>query len=179
VVAATPDGDGDEVTLDLDPAVDATAGTWTVTAELELRDVSGNKLDGAWTGQSAPHVGTFGDLPPAADPVSGCIPDVPVFRPDGDDGAGSEADTVTLTLESNSAPAWWVVSVRDEADALVVRRYELPAGAQDTWTWDGRGVRGEVLPNGAYQVAVDADDGQGNGGGVCTAVVSIDNPGGG
>jgi len=178
VTAAVPSADGDEVTLDLDPAVDAGAGTWTVTASLELRDLSGNKLDGAWTGQSADYVGTFGDLTPAVDPVSGCIPDLPVFRPDGDDGSGSEADWVTLTLESNSAPTWWVVSVRDDTDALVHRTYEVPAGPGDTWTWDGRGIDGRVLSNGAYQIAVDADDGQGNRGGACSAVVSIDNPGG-
>jgi hypothetical protein len=177
VLTAVPSGS--TVTLTLDPDADADAGTWTVTAADTLRDAAGNFLDGAGTGLRSDFVGRFGDLPSQASPVSGCAPTPTTFRPDGDDGAGNESDDVVFGLDSNEAPFRWVATVHGAGDTVLRRDRLVPAGANDTWTWDGRDAGGRILADGAYVVTIDAEDADNNLGGACTAIATIQQHAGG
>ena len=167
---------GTEAVLTLQSPVDGALGTWNVTATDNLRDEAGNRLDGTWSGGASSYVGTFGDVIDPGDSVSCVAPDGGVFRPDGDDGAGAEADSVSVGLTTVVAPAWWIFSVTaQDTGALLRRNYVIPGGAVDTMTWDGRDVTGAVVSNGSYVVRVDPDDGLGNQGAGCQAVAIVDN----
>ncbi len=164
------------VSLALDLPADADAGLWTLTASQELRDQSGNRLEGAWDGAEAPWVGAFGGTA-LVSPVDDCVQNRPTFAPDGDDGSGAQADSVTVDFESATAPAWWVLTVENE-DAFRVRvEFSVPVGAADQVTWDGRDVTGKVVADGTYTLIVDSDDGLGNRGGSCERTVTVDNEG--
>ena len=167
--------DAQTLTLTLEDPVDADDGLFSVEATTSLRDRSGNRLDGTWSGASSTYTGWFGAVSVGADPVDACEADVSTFRPDGDDGSGIEGDEVQLTLESDTAPERWVVTVFDSDGDWV--RHERPsaAGATDTWLWDGRGSDGIIVPNGVYSIEIDADDGSGNRAGACTVEVTVDN----
>ncbi len=168
---------GDTVTLLLDVPVDAAAGLWTVTAVSSagpaVRDVAGNKLDGAYNGTVSSYVGTFGALPSAAPALRGCAADLSVIHPDGDDGPAAEADFVHVALDAAAQPAWWVISVENDAGALVRRDYVAALAAQETWTWDARDGSEKVADWGVWRLVVETDDGQGNRGGPCTSNVTL------
>jgi hypothetical protein len=164
----------DRVELGLTTAVDASAGAWTITATAALRDLSGNRLDGAFTGGPGPWVGPFGAVLAPVDAVS-CEVDPARFRPDGDPGVGEEADQALLSIQSASAPAWWVVSVRDAGGVLVARERRVPVGPLDVWAWDGRDVDERVVDDGAWTLSVEPVDALGNRGAACSVVVVVDN----
>lgn len=177
VADAVLSGDGTEVTLTLAPAVDGAAGVHTLTASRELRDLAGRRLAGTWDEVAADYVSTLGGTAAVVDPVS-CSAGAPpggVFRPDGDDGVGAEADAWSVALESSFPPAWWVVDVRDAAGVRVRQDWDVPLGAVDAWVWDGRDDEGLIVPNGSYSVTVSPDDGAGNRGPACVVQVTVDN----
>ncbi|MFT4622440.1 MAG: hypothetical protein ACI8PZ_001096 [Myxococcota bacterium] len=164
-IAILPSDSDRVVTVVLPTPVEAGDGLWSLEISERVRDAFGNLLDGGWVGgDAAPYVGSFGDVGGALDDVS-CVVVAPLsstFRPDGDDGPGDEADGVTITLDSASTPAWWIASVQRTDGELVERRWLPPTGPEDTWTWDGRDSTGGVVPNGVYEVVVQAGDGAGN-----------------
>ncbi len=172
---------GGQVTLTIDPPADADAGAWFLTVTDDVRDLSGNRLSGDWSGDRSDYVGAFGDVgaPPAAVSCPTVTPTGGLFRPDGDDGVGADADEVLLQLEAATAPAWWVAEVRDDEGELLVQRWTIPGGASDTWSWDGRDGAGFVAPNGTYTITVRSDDGFGNRGTGCVVQAVVDNPSGG
>ncbi|MCB9669316.1 MAG: Ig-like domain-containing protein [Alphaproteobacteria bacterium] len=171
-VSAVTWGD-DTLTLTLDPPADADLGAWTVEVA-DVRDLAGNRLDGAGIGVASAWLATFGLLPPDVDPVA-CTADTAIFRPDGDPGAGIEADLVNVSLQSASTPAGWVATVRDATGGVLrVDRFE-PLGPLDSWSWDGRGVDGAVAADGVYTLVVEADDGFGNRVDGCVINVTLDN----
>jgi hypothetical protein len=174
-IAAAALVDVDVVQVTFDESVDAGAGTWGLQVRSDIRDVAGNRLDGAWVGVPSDYFGVFGDAPSAATPVDSCEPSVYLFRPDGDDGAGAEADQVTLTMTTGAAPAQWIVSVWDGGGQRVLQERVWGTGSVGTFEWDGRDQSERVVSNGNYAIEVDADDGSGNRGGACTTVVSVDN----
>ena len=163
------------VRIELEEPVTAEAGVWTVGVRADLRDLAGNRLDGAWSGAASDYALPFGDLPSAATPVDSCEPDTYTFRPDGDDGAGEEADEVVLTLTTATAPAWWVVRVEGDGEEVVAHARVPGAGSVESWAWDGRDARGAIVDDGLYSVVVDSEDADGNRGGACSTVVSVDN----
>lgn len=167
----------DQITLTLSPAADADAGAWLLTISDDVRDEAGNRLSGDWSGDRAPYVGAFGVVGATPDPVS-CPTVVPAgaFRPDGDDGEGGEVDRVTLSLESASAPAWWVAEIHDASGTLVVQRWLVPAGPSDEWSWDARDEAGFVVPGGTYTLTVRSDDGFGNRGAGCVVQTTVEHP---
>jgi hypothetical protein len=169
--------EGDEVTVALSPSADGSAGAYTLTVSRELRDLAGRRLAGTWGGFADDYVGSFGDVGGSVDPVTCALLDPASgrFRPDGDDGAAEESDTVVLSLESGFTPAWWVVEVRDASGALVRQVWDVPLGPVDTWAWDGRNQLGQVVANGTYSVTVAPDDGVGNRGTACTVQAIVDN----
>lgn len=165
--------DGSVVTLQTDTLIDTSLGIWTLEATNVLRDLAGNRLDGAETGSPSSWLGRFGNIPPAVDPVS-CTPAQTLFRPDGDPGAGVESDVIELFVTSASTPARWVTSVSDPSGQLVQREHRIPVASIETLAWDGRDASGALVPDGVYTFAVEADDGFGNLAGGCSVQVTVD-----
>jgi len=165
------------ITLTLSPPADADAGAWLLTVSDNVRDTAGNRLSGDWSGARSDYTGAFGDVGAVPAAVT-CPLVVPSggFRPDGDDGVGVEADEVEVSIESLTAPAWWVVDVTDELGALVVQDWAVPAGAVDAWSWDGRDAAGFVVPAGTYTLFVRPDDGFGNRGAGCVVQTVVEHP---
>jgi hypothetical protein len=169
---------GDALAIVLAAPVLPSPGTpWRVRLSGTVQDLAGNPLDGGWSGTPADYVGAFG-LSVPVDPVQTCSRSTEVFRPDGDDGAGLEADQVRLSFSAAVAPAWWVLTVEETGGTIVRLDYLVPIGAGDAWVWDGRDEAGKVLPPGLYTLSVDAEGNQGNRGGVCTRIVEIVQEGG-
>lgn len=168
---------GDRVRVRFATGADGAAGAWWLTGYgADLVDGAGNQLSGDWSGSAEDFEGAFGDVGATVDSVL-CSP-TPAngwFRPDGDDGDGREADELEIALESDSAPAWWVMDVTDAYGTLVFHTRWVPTGGDDTIGWDGRGFDGMVMPNGVYTVAVAPDDGLGNRGAGCTVSAGLDN----
>jgi hypothetical protein len=177
IATATLSSDGRTVTLGLTAPIDAGAGTWSVTGVSTptsgLRDEAGNRLDGTWTGAPTSYVGTFGDLPAAIGPVLSCSTDQDAFRPDGDDGAGPEADAVQFAFDAAATPVWWVVSVEDAAGAVIRRTWFPGTAPAGSFAWDGRDQGGRIVAAGGYTLRVDADDGFGNRGGDCATAARV------
>ncbi len=174
-VAASVDASGTELLITLEAAVDAAEGAWGVVVDTDLRDLAGNRLDGTWTGTPSTYNGAFGALPNSLSSVDSCLPDTYVFRPDGDDAAGEEADTVVVDVRTARAPFAWLITVRDASGALVHFERALASSSAELLSWDGRDLTERVVPNGAYTIRVDTDDGSGNRGGACTTVATVDN----
>src|SRR5690606_35546939 len=128
---------------------------WTVFVGSELQDLAGNALAGTWSGVAAPYTGTVGASGTAA-PVASCSATLSTFRPDGDDGAGAEADRVRLAFSADAAPAWWALEVVDAAGGLQWAEQRPATAASGVWTWDGRDASGAVVPEGVYRLVVDA-----------------------
>jgi hypothetical protein len=154
---------GTELTLTLDSQLDANAGEWVLTIDSAARDDAGNnRLDGTWSGSSSNYTGIFGNVVDDAITVSGCIVDSQVLIPDGDDGAGDEADSVTVTATSSQGPIWWALQVLDN-DGQAVRTFrQAGSGTATTLTWDGRTDDGFVAGVGVYILAVSTFDAQDN-----------------
>ena len=169
--------EGDEVTVTFDVPADGAAGAWTLTVSREIRDQSGQRLAGTWGDVAVDFVGTFGDVGGGVDPVS-CLAVTPAgqrFAPDGDDGLDAEADAIEVTIDSAFTPAWWVVTVTDQADAVVYQDWEVPLAPIDSLTWDGRNLAGLVVPNGTYQLEIAPEDGVGNRGAGCVVQAVVAN----
>lgn len=179
VIDTVTTSDNEAVTLELDGAIDASSGPWTVTVRQAVRDAAGNKLAGTWqVGTAADYTGRFGGSTDTADPVTVCTPDRATFRPDGDPGAGDEADEVTIAVQSATQPTWWVIDVTDADGELVDREFVAPRASTDAWVWDGRALDERIVDNGTYTVAIDSEDAYGNRGGACSTTVTVDNPNG-
>jgi flagellar basal-body rod modification protein FlgD len=78
------------------------------------------------------------------------------FHYDGDGGQ-------TLLWDASGAAAEATVTVRD-ADGNVVYSEEIGAlgSGEGSWTWDGRGLDGQPMPEGDYTFTVAAFDGEGS-----------------
>lgn len=154
-VAATLALAADDQTLTLTPAtaIDASAGTYTVGVSAAARDSAGNRISGDWSGAAAAWSSTFGAVTSSL-PSTSCAIGASAFRPDGDDGAGAEADAVGVTL--SGAPTWWALAVTD-ADGAYVRRTQV-AGSAAALSWDGRGDDGRIVAEGTYTMDIRALD---------------------
>ena len=161
-------------TLTITPTMplDAGSGVYTLAFSTSVRDVAGNQLDGAWTDAPASFSGTFGALAEALPVVSSCEATPEAFTPDGDDGAGADADTVAVTPAATASPAWWWLRVNDASGARV-RSVRQP-GADLTVLWDGRDDDGMVAPAGTYGLELRAVDTYGNVGGTCDVTVELE-----
>ncbi len=151
-------------------ALDAAAGAYSLTLSTNIRDTAGNRLSGDWSGAAASWSVTFGMV--GATVVSGsCTNPTPDFRPDGDEGAGMDAEHVVLSLAAASTPAWWALTVTD-GDGAPVRRTRT-AGSNLTVSWDGRGDDGVLLGEGVYALSVDAVDATSNEAGACSTTATL------
>jgi hypothetical protein len=179
VVDVTLEAGDTEVVLALGPPADGTAGSWSVGAIAGVVDLAGNPLSGTWGPVLADYDGAFGDLAPAVVPLV-CTAVDPAwmwFRPDGDPGPGVEADVLTLTLDAQAAPAWWVLDVFAEDGTRRFHDRFVPLGAHDTLVWNGRGFDGVVVPDGVWTLEVTPDDGFGNRAAGCSLPIVVANHG--
>jgi hypothetical protein len=166
------------VTLDIsltDP-VDTSLGAWTIQVDSSVRDRDGNRLAGSWGSAAESFSLQFGDVPVDAPAVSACSLDGSTFRPDGDDGIGEEADSVTISASAPSAPAWWWFVVTDPVGKAVRSRWIPGDGGTSVGVeWDGRDDGGLVLGNGEYGISVGAADATWNQGASCGKTALLDN----
>jgi hypothetical protein len=160
-----------EATLVLDANLQP-GQAYVVLANTQLRDLAGNRLDGAWTGAGTGYTGPVG-VATNVSPIVTCSLSTPEFRPDGADGAGREADFVELSWIAGSSPAWWVIEVLDDADEVVEVQYLVPGGLVDSWTWDGREAGGRIVDPGPWTVRVAAEVNLGDRSLPCERVVDL------
>lgn len=163
----------DDRTLTVTPAtpLDAGSGTFVLSLTSNIRDAAGNRLSGDWSGSSAAWSVPFGAVTDET-PTGSCVELATTFRPDGDDGAGVDADQVAIALTSSASPTWWALTVSD-ADGVPVLRTRDP-GTGSSVTWYARSDDGLVVPAGAYTVSIDAVDSNGNASTVCETPVVVD-----
>jgi len=169
---------GEVLTITPDAPIDAGEGIFTLTlsgasVSLSLRDEGGgNRLDGAWTGTGSDFVVRFGQVDDDELVVTTCAPALERFTPDGDPGAGEEADEVGLDLVASTAPAWWRLSLVSGTDETRVWRVAA-LGSKDRVTWDGRGADGAVVAPGAWTLRVMALDASDNASSPCETQVEV------
>lgn len=171
-IATSVSTEGATVTLTPVTGVDASSGTFTLSLPSTLRDAAGNRLDGAWSGAEGSFTSTFGAVATTLPTTSGCAIDLASFRPDGDDGAGEEADFVSFIPVSSASPSWWRLVVEDSVGEAV--RDTRVAGSASTVTWDGLADDGRVVAGGDFLVTLSAIDAAGNAADVCTDSISIE-----
>lgn len=160
--------DGDELEISLSAPLDPGRGAWQLYLDSALRDLDGNRLDGAFAGVRAPFSRELGGVADLAPDLLSCSASTSTFRPDGDSGSGEEVEQVSVAVEAASAPAWWRWELTDAQGAR--RRLAWASGtgsASATLTWDGRDQGGAVLEAGTYRLAVQAADGAWNLGAGC------------
>jgi len=165
----------DQVELYLASPIASSAGRWTVQLRDSLTDLAGNRLDGAWSGESRDYEADFGSLSSSAPVLLSCEPSTLSFRPDGDDGDGIEADDVTVTLTAVTAPDTWRIVV-ETADGHPIRHARFDASsAVETWDWDGRDDTERIADDGSYTIRTTPHNADGTAGASCSATVAIDN----
>ncbi len=170
-VSASVSVDGSTITLTPDSPLDTSTGSFTLTLSSVVRDEAGNRLDGAWSGAAAAYSSTFGDVADTLPTLAGCSLSTDTFRPDGDDGAGVEADSVELTPVSSASPTWWALDVEDTSGNRV--RSTRVDGTSVAITWDGTGDDGLVVAGGSYLITLWAIDAQDNRGEACVESVDV------
>ncbi|MEC8193869.1 MAG: hypothetical protein VX127_14120 [Myxococcota bacterium] len=149
----------------------------SVTVTDEFRDRSGNRLDGDNDGiPGGTWTRPIGDVSDTAPAIVACGSSIPSFRPDGDDGAGLEADRVRIDATASDETdqlQWRVVS--DAGRWVASRESDIGRSVSGSFDWDGRGDDGRVVSNGTYHVSVSALDEMSNTGSSCTVSVNVNN----
>jgi len=175
VTAFTFTDDDATLAIDLRDPQDAGAGTYTLALSSKVRDAGGTPLDGGYTGGASAFLLQFGTVADSSVDITACTPSTTVIRPDGDDGSGSEADTVELAVSATGAPGWWELVVTDESGAEVYVSREGASATSTKLDWDGRGQDGITAENGSYQLTVAGLDSYWNAGSECAVQVDVDN----
>jgi hypothetical protein len=135
--------DGSVGRFALATAWDPTTDPGSVLLDGGVTDLAGNAL-----------VPWFATVGPASAPVdaAACAPLATVFVPDGDDGVGVEADTISVLATSASTPARWRFEwVSPDAPDTLLRVDTAAGAAQVAVVWDGRDASGRVLPAGVWR----------------------------
>lgn len=171
VESLTLDDDLTTLTVTPEAILDGTSDVFTLTLSANVRDLIGNRLDGGYLGLAGAFSTVFGAVESAPPEITACTPSADRFVPDGDDGAGEEADSVTLSLSSTDVPTWWLLEVRDPAGSLT-RSYRY-SGSLSTIGWDGRGNDGRIVAAGLWELSVRALDANDNLGTACTTEVEL------
>lgn len=170
--------DAADLRIDLllhDP-IDPSSNAYFVGVSTQARDLSGNRLDGAWTGTYSSFTTWMGDVATGAVTLLGCTADTTVLRSDGDDVPGTEeADRLLVTAAADGTPAWWRMTVATEAGEAMLTRWTPATSATEDIEWDGRGVDGKVVANGLYVVTIDTLDPNLNATSACVVEVLMDN----
>ena len=152
-------------------------GIWTLWLS-DVTDSVSNALDGSFTGVSSAFTLELGLVANDAPDLSSCALSVDEFRPDGDDGSGSEADSVTLSLSASDIAEWWRLELYNSDGEMVLTEHHsagVSGSKTGTLTWDGRGGDGLVVDNGVYTLRTVPLDAAWNEGAGCAADVTVDN----
>ncbi len=154
---------------DLDPA----AGEYLLTLEGSTRgsslvDVSGNRLDGSYSGAAGDYQVRFGTTTDEGLELTACAASSPSFTPDGDDGAGEEADAITLDVAASGSPSWWQLSVVDGAGQTLYSWRTAAVADSETLSWDGRDYGGAIVGEGSYSARIRSVDAGDNLSAACT-----------
>jgi hypothetical protein len=147
----------------------------TITVTSDVTDVAGNALDGSHTGSAGAFILEIGDVTDDAPELSDCSMDVESFRPDGDNGSGTESDTAELSVTATDTSVWWQLEILSEDGELVFFEHVYSGSSMTVLTWDGRNSAGFIVGNGEYQLRVAALDESWNAGLSCSATVTVDN----
>jgi hypothetical protein len=156
-------------TAPLDPAL----GAYRVWLSGDLRDEAGLRLDGAGVGIRSDFTLLVGGVVNSAPSLRACAASGARFSPDGADGVGADADTLSISAEVDAAPAAWRLRVIDEDGVEQRTLLFSAAGLSTTAVWDGRGDDGRVLPPGGYLVELRALDASWSEGAACEALVDL------
>ena len=169
--------DGQLITITPDAPIDGSLGIYTLALDQSLRDEGGgNRLDGAWTGSASDLTVEIGDVTVTAPDITSCASNLTRFRPDGDPGAGVDADMVEVAVIADSTPALWWMVVTDSAGNAVLWQPTAGGAASATLEWDGRGTSGRVLQAGAYNIEISGRDANFVQGSVCSVWVDVEHP---
>ena len=153
--------------------VDGALGAWTLTLSSLIRDDSGNRLSGDWSGSVSSFTLYWGDVNDTAPDLLSCEAASSTLVPDGDNGSGAEADGLALALQATATPSWWRLEVYDAAGVLRRTLHEPATSSADTLTWDARGDDGRVVSSGEWELAVYAIDSLSNVSDPCFASVEV------
>ncbi|MEN9787668.1 MAG: hypothetical protein RLZZ299_2932 [Pseudomonadota bacterium] len=170
-IALTWSTDGRELTVTPLHPLDPARGPWSLTLAASLTGANGRALDGTGEGAAAARVVRFGGDLPAAPQTPACSVGATRITPDGDDGPGDEADTVSVAVTSDVAPARWTWWVADAGGAWV--RTGATGGSATRIAWDGRDDAGRVVTVGSYVLAVEARDAEGSASPPCRVGVVV------
>ncbi len=162
-------------TLTITLGEEVTPGELSLTVPAELRDDAGNRLNGAWDDGGSPSDFSldFGDVENSAPDVSGCEPELTVFRPDGSVGSDEESESVTVNVVAGERPAWWRLTVTDSDGVLVFLDRVAADTAGDPLSWSGRSLDGFVVDAGTYNLETTAEDAFWNTGATCSTTVTV------
>ena len=170
---ASIDAEEDTLTVTFSESQDLSSGIWSLGLSLNIRDSSGNRLDGNYSGSASSFSLELGDVADSSPDVNSCSAIPAVFRPDGDDGAGEEADFTTISFSATSVPGWWEIEILD-ADGETLWLTRTPGTtASETLQWSGRDLGGFIASEGVANVIVTALDDYWNPGMSCASDVEI------
>ncbi|MEM6930488.1 MAG: Ig-like domain-containing protein, partial [Myxococcota bacterium] len=148
-------------------------GRFDVIVGPALTDRAGNGLAGGYGPVAEAYEGAFG-FGASSELEITCDPGAVAFRPDGDDGVGVEADTLTVIATVGATPRWWTFDVSN-AVGEPVRHLRRPAtGLQEALEWDGRDQSGIIVGPGRYTIDVGAEDDVGQRGSPCQVEIMVE-----
>jgi hypothetical protein len=166
--------DSASVVIALDQTGDGGAGVWTLGLSSNIRDDSGNRLDGRYSGGASTFTLEFGDVTDGSVDILSCSGDTATFRPDGDDGIGEEADTVQFDFLSSASAAWWEIEILSgEGESVWLTRVPTTV-AIGSESWGGHDGGGMIVPSGDYVAIITALDEYWNHGLSCAVDVRVE-----
>ena len=157
--------------------IDLSEDIWTLELSADITDIDSNALDGTFTGVASAFSLVLGQVDNDAPDLSSCSLSVDTFRPDGEDGVGSDADSVSLTLTASNVAQWWQFEVFSSEGELVLMEHVAGTSGSSTGrlSWNGRGGDGLIVDNGTYILRTIPLDTAWNEGAGCSAAVVVDN----
>lgn len=165
---------GDRLWIEPPTSLDMELGTWQVVIDSAVRDVDGNRLDGTWTGVRSSFSRQFGDVADSAPDLLSCEAERSTLRPDGDDGAGEEAELITIQVVADGLADWWRLRILDPAgEEALVSWVSTTSSDAALLSWDGRDGAGRVVDGGEYRVQVTAADTYWNEGEPCELTLTV------
>jgi len=151
--------------LDLDSTLDTANEAAELTLSLDIRDLAGNFLDGAWSSNAtgSDFVGVFGDVVDDGLQLTSCSLLAARFAPDGDASVSvGQADEAVLALGSNVRGETWLLEVFEKSGERIRTHREPAVGPSVNLGWDGRGDDGLIRESGRYLLSGSIEDAQGN-----------------
>jgi hypothetical protein len=162
--------------LQLDSTLDAANESVLVSLKADIRDSSGNFLDGDLSGNlsGSDFESAFGDVSDDGLTLQLCALVDTQFVPDGDHSAvPGQSHQAELSLTSSARGDFWVLDVFDANGDRIRTHREATTGVSTGLAWDGRGDEGVVAPFGVYLLNASVEDAQGNRAAACQTSVAL------